>query len=99
MDKSYEILGSQSRETAMKAHDVRHLRVCPGCRGLADGRQMIKTADGLWCDACAFKHLGLDGVLKLPLSEQNKFTLATLGPKAMKRLVEANLMASSGGPR
>lgn len=67
------------------AHDVRHLCFCAACRGLADDREVINLQlDG----ACAFKLIGIEGLLRLPRKEQDKFTLADIGPKAMKRLVD-----------
>lgn len=73
----------------MKAHDVRHLRICPDCRKLGDDRDMICIGRGHWHSSCAFKAFGLSGILKLPRSVQDKFSLADIGPKAMKQLIAA----------
>lgn len=70
----------------MTAHDIRHLRVCQKCQGLGDDREMITVG---MHGACAFKAIGIEGLLKLPRSEQLKFTLADIGPIAMKRLIDA----------
>jgi hypothetical protein len=69
----------------MKAHDVRHLRICPCCQALGDDREMVTI---VMHGRCAFDHFGIGGLLKLPDEERNKLTIGDIGPAAMKVLVE-----------
>jgi hypothetical protein len=73
---------------AMKAHDVRHLTFCKACDVPGDARVMVTYAGGLWHDACLYRALG-DRILQLPASERAKFTLGSIGPAMMKRLVDS----------
>ena len=83
--------GSQTRRgPSMKAHDVRRLCLCPVCGKVGDDRKMVKVGPmkSLAHDRCVFEQLG-EGILNLPKEERAKFTLASVGPDMMRRLVDA----------
>ena len=78
----------EKKEMALKAHDVRHLTICPACGNIGDSRTMIQMQDNrLLHGKCAFEELGLDGITKLPESEVGKFRLDEIGVEAMRILV------------
>lgn len=62
----------------MKAHDVRHLRVCKHCGHLGDNRKMLQMKDGPWHDACVVQTLTHSQILQLPLVERDKITMGAL---------------------
>ena len=70
------------------AHDVRHLCVCPKCGSIGDDRDMPLVGSQPMHDVCAYRHLGVAGILRLPATERRKFTIGSVGPIAMRRLLE-----------
>ena len=80
----------------MKAHDVRHLRLCNHCGELGDNRKMLKMDDGPWHDACVVKTLTAGQILRLPTAERAKITLGAaqgLGAGAapfLRKLLDAS---------
>jgi hypothetical protein len=73
----------------MKAHDVRHLRVCKHCGHLGDGRWMPKVADEPWHDTCVVKTLTTSQILQLPASEREKITIGAAGVDLMRKLMDS----------
>lgn len=77
----------------MKAHDVRHLCVCPRCGGLGDDRETINPitpahTGSHWHPRCFYEDFGKQGVLgSLPDIEQDKFRLCDIPPGVMKTLL------------
>lgn len=71
----------------MKAHDVRHLRVCKGCAGLGDGRWMLNLPDGQYHDHCAIARNMQSAILRLPATERAKITIGAAGPDLMRKLM------------
>lgn len=80
----------------MKAHDVRHLRICKGCGSLGDDREMIRAEEKDYHGDCIFKLIGIDGIMALPRGERAKFRLGEIGPEVMKRLVDAAMPSTNG---
>jgi hypothetical protein len=79
-----------SSASMMQDDAIPHLCLCPVCGKLGDERVMVRVGP-MGClahDRCVFKQLG-EGILNLPKEERAKFTLATVGPDMMRRLVEA----------
>ena len=85
----------------LKAHDVRFLRTCAICGGLADERAAISVKvaygnkdfvrdlkDGFWHPRCCFEHFGAKFVAELPATEQAKFCLSDIPASLMRELVE-----------
>ncbi len=73
----------------MKAHDVRHLRVCKGCGGLGDRRRMLDLHEaGPHHDFCAVERFGADAMLELPASERRKISIGAAGTHLMRRLLD-----------
>ena len=74
----------------MKAHDVRHLRVCPDCNSLGDSRRgMLKLSDGKhYHDYCLVKRMTLGDLMRLPATERDKITLGAAGPDLMRDLMD-----------
>jgi hypothetical protein len=72
----------------MKAHDVRHLRFCIKCQSLGDGRKMIEISSQLFHDVCAYRHLGVAGVLNLPIEQRMKFSIGSVGKVVMKKMLD-----------
>lgn len=75
----------------LKAHDVRHLTQCCECGGLADKRAAIEpTKTRGWIHPrCLYGLIGLDGVLKLPQIDQDRFCLSDMEPADMKAFVRS----------
>lgn len=71
----------------MKAHHVRHLRVCKGCDGLGDGGRMLNLPDGQYHDHCAIASNKHSAILKLPAAERAKITIGAAGPELMRKLI------------
>lgn len=74
----------------MKAHDVRHLRVCVRCEELGDGRRMLALDDGLWHDRCVIQTRSVTQILQLPAAERAKITLGAAGPELARKLLDAS---------
>lgn len=77
-----------------KAHDVRRLRLCAGCRkpGLLD-TMLVLGRDrevALFHGSCAAASMGEDGLLALPASERRKLTVADTGVALMRRLLASD---------
>lgn len=69
----------------MKAHDVRHLAVCPHCDKLGDNRRMVRK-DGKWYHGrCAIALVGLQAMAKLPGA--GNVRLDDIGLESMKALL------------
>lgn len=72
-------------------HDVRHLRVCSGCKGVGDGRQMIREPRGKGArhhhGRCYIESHGMTLFLRLPSEETDKLTLGDIGPVAAAALL------------
>lgn len=86
----------------MKAHDVRHLSVCPGCQGLADVRETVNPmhicewTNSKWHPKCYFEKFGKQDVIeRLPRSEQDKFRLCDIPAGVMKTLLRLRENAPS----
>jgi hypothetical protein len=74
----------------MKGHNIRLLCRCPVCGKLGDEQSMVKVGPMKTAahDRCAFEQLG-EGIVNLPQEERLKFTLASVGPDLIRRLVDA----------
>jgi hypothetical protein len=73
----------------MKAHDVRHLRVCKDCDRLGDQRRgMLQLPDGHHHDFCLIARMTLGELLRLPVAERDKITLGAAGPALMRSLLD-----------
>lgn len=80
----------------MKAHDVRHLRVCKACNGLGDRRVgMLSLPDGHYHDACIVARMTHQQILRLPESERDKITLGAAGVDLMRKLMDAKATGSA----
>lgn len=84
----------------MKAHDVRHLRLCAGCGSFGDRREMLliphglvnaghPVKQGLYHGGCAVTLVSHEDILALPHSETNKLRLSETGPVLMRKLLDA----------
>lgn len=82
------LLPDMGEVMAFTAHDVRHMGVCPGCKGLLDKRQAVPTDVAHWHGKCAFDALGADGLVALPAEATRKVTLADVGHAVMRRLLD-----------
>lgn len=73
----------------LMAHDVRHLQVCCTCGGLADDRAALRPTNvrGWEHPRCCYDRIGLDGVLKLPQLDQDRFCLSDMEPADMKQFL------------
>jgi hypothetical protein len=73
----------------MKAHDVRHLRVCAHCGEIGDNRKMLQINGAPWHDACAVATMSEGQILRLPAAERGKITLGAAGVPLMRKLMGA----------
>lgn len=87
----------------MRAHDVRHLRVCKSCGSIGDGRRMLtiglhrKLAPGQHHAECVLRVLDDQEVLALALAQREKITLGCAldirgrqaGAQLMRQLMDA----------
>lgn len=78
----------------MRAHDVRHLRLCTVCDDLGDDRNMINPdpahSTRWYHGRCFIKRCGLKQLLKLPAEQANRLTLGDVGVRTMKALIRAS---------
>lgn len=75
-----------SKKGKLTAHDIRHWTGCENCEGLADDRVAIKTPQGYMHGICAFKCLGVEGILELPMKERSKIKLSDIPIKYRRRV-------------
>ena len=75
-----------SKKGQLTAHDIRHWVGCENCEGLADDRVAIKTPQGWMHGICAFKCLGVEGILELPMKERGKLTLGDIPIKYQRKI-------------
>lgn len=79
----------------MKAHDVRHLRICATCDHLGDSRKMLKIGlhrslnVGLHHGECVVTALSHAEVLALPETERAKITIGAAGVDLFRKLLDA----------
>jgi hypothetical protein len=73
--------------TLRTAHDVRKLRGCQHCQQIGDVRFMLTIAGKLVHGGCALELVGVDGLLALPIKDQDRLTLGEIGSKAMRAIV------------
>lgn len=73
----------------MKAHDVRHLRVCKHCDQLGDNRKMLMVEGAPMHDACVIATRSTSQILQLPKEEREKITIGAAGHTLMMKLVDA----------
>ena len=73
----------------MRAHDIRHLRLCAHCGQLGDGRKMLQLSGGQWHDSCVVKTHTVSQVLRLPASERDKITIGAASVELMRKLFDA----------
>lgn len=72
----------------MKAHDVRHLCICPRCERMGDDREMISWFPEMFHPDCFAKEFGEDAIFGLERSERRKFRLGDVSTATMHRLLE-----------
>ena len=73
----------------MRAHDVRHLRVCPVCKEFGDRRAMVSDTD-FYHGACyvgMYPHVS-ELLERLPREDLMKFTISDLGWQRMRELLD-----------
>jgi len=87
----------------MKAHDVRHLRMCEICGSLADDRETIRprgphfevhypekyNLKAHWHPGCYVQKFGEDAVFILAAEERRKFRLCDVSRETMLKLLES----------
>lgn len=74
---------------ARRAHDVRQLRACTYCKGLALPSRLFTLADGLAHPACFIETWGEERILDLPKEERLKVRLSDVSVEMMRKLIAA----------
>ncbi len=72
----------------IRAHDVRHMRPCAGCDGLADAREAVAADGAVWHPRCFHDANGLAGLEALAPEERRKVRISDVPAGIMKRLIE-----------
>ncbi len=73
----------------MKAHDVRHLVLCPTCGSIGDKREMIVIRPRAYVHSgCLRNTMSRVAMLKLPSAELGKLRLCDLPAKEMLSVLE-----------
>lgn len=67
----------------LKAHDIRHLCVCPYCGGMGDDRDTVSA----FHPKCFYEAHGEVGVLALSPDDRNKFRLCDIPVAVAKKLM------------
>lgn len=85
----------------MKAHDVRHLRLCTTCGSIGDRREMLELPEGLVSakgepvksglhhGLCVTQTLTHEAILALPPEQRSKLRLSETGWELMRKLLDA----------
>lgn len=68
----------------LKAHDVRHLCVCPYCAGMGDDRDTVNA----FHPKCFYEAHGEVGVMALSTDDQDKFRMCDIPDGLMRALME-----------
>jgi len=72
----------------MKAHDVRHLKLCPSCSSIGDEREMAFDGSDFYHGRCFEADFGLDALIALPRKQRDHLTLGDVGNETMTILID-----------
>jgi len=72
----------------MKAHDVRHLAICPKCGDLVDRRRSVPLYGSHYHGKCAYRLLGADALVALPPDVTSHVRLSDIPKIVMQRLLD-----------
>lgn len=72
---------------ARRAHDVRALRACTYCKGLAMPSNLLALADGLGHVGCFVEVMGESTLLSLPRDERGKVRRSQVSAETFEALL------------
>ena len=83
-------LGALPDPEIRRAHDVRHLVVCAGCRCLADDRHCVTRAGKPYHGRCFLRRFGLRALTAMPREARAGLQLSDVGLRIARELIEAD---------
>lgn len=76
-----------------RAHDVRHLVICGGCRCLADERHCVRRDGKPYHGRCFQRRFGMRALQAVPREERGGLQLSDIGLLAARALIAGDARA------
>lgn len=86
-------LGPLPQPEVRRAHDVRHLVVCVGCRCLADERHCVLQVGKPYHGRCFLRRFGMGALQAMPRQARAGLQLSDIGMLAARLLIAGDAAA------